>query len=144
MVFTKETQESIAFTAVIGALFLLLFIHITRKGYYRRNPFNYSVMLFIIATTVLAAVNRSPLGLEIAGASRYRINGCIFAITLYIWFIETYSIKNRLATAAVLLLSAWYFVSINLKHYEYLSVREEGLYLEALCTKTDAPSIVYP
>jgi hypothetical protein len=42
------------------------------------------------------------------------------------------------------LLSAWYFVSINLKQYEYLSVREEGLYLEALCTKTDAPSIVYP
>jgi len=153
LVFTNDSQESISFTAVIGALFFLLFIHITRQKYYKKNPFNYSVMLFIIITAALAAVNRSWMGLEIAGASRYRINGCIFCIALYFWLIETYSdrwllvprsTRTRLATATLLLLAGWYFVSINLKHYEYLSVREETVYLEMLCTRTGAPSIAYP
>ncbi|HLZ86917.1 MAG TPA: hypothetical protein VKQ52_06755, partial [Puia sp.] len=153
LVFTNDNQESISFTAVIGALFFLLFIHITRQKYYRKNPFNYSVMLFIIVTAMLAAVNRSWMGLEIAGASRYRINGCIFCISLYLWLIETYSgrwltetssVRSKVATAAMVILAGWYFVSINLKHYEYLSVREETTYLEILCTKTGAPSIVYP
>jgi hypothetical protein len=144
LIFTNEVQESIGITSIIGFSFFLLFLYITKKKYYRRNLFNYSIMVTVILTSVLAAVSRSSMGLEMAGASRYRINGIIFFISLYFWFIETYSVESKKALAAILLFSGWYFLMINLNQYEYLSVREEELNLEILCANAGEKSIVHP
>jgi hypothetical protein len=93
---------------------------------------------------MLAAVSRSTMGLEMAAASRYRINGIIFFISLYFWFIETHPVETKKALFAILLFSGLYFLLINLNQYEYLEVRQEGLYLEALTYRTGDSSIVHP
>jgi hypothetical protein len=144
LIHTNEIPESIGLTSVIGSFFFLLFLYITWQKYYRKNLFNYSIMLLVILTAALAAVSRSAMGLEMAGASRYRINGIIFFISLYFWFIETYTVETKTALAAILVFSGLYFLVINLNQYEFLSVRQEQLYLEALCYQTGDSSIVYP
>lgn len=144
LIFTNDIPESIGITSIIGAFFFLLFLYITKQKYYQRNLFNYSIMTLVIVTSLLAAVSRSSMGLEMAGASRYRINGIIFFIALYFWLIETYAVESRKVLAVILLFSGWYYLAINLNQYEYLSVRKETIYLEALCTRTGDSSFINP
>jgi hypothetical protein len=144
LVFTNEVQESIGISTVIGFGFLLLFLYITKKKYYKRNLFNYSIMLLVVLTSLVTAISRSPMGLETAGASRYRINGIIFFISLYFWFIETYKVETKRALLAILTFTGWYYLMVNLNQYEYLSVREEQLNLEVLATNARDSSLVSP
>jgi hypothetical protein len=144
LVFTNDSPESIGITTVIGFGFFLLFLYITRKKYYQRNLFVYSILLLVVITAFITAVSRSAMGLEVGGASRYRINGSIFAIALYFWFIDTYRLETRKFLLALALTTGWYYLVINLGQYEYLCVRQEQMYLEAWCTTTGDSSIVNP
>lgn len=144
LVFTNDVQESIGITAILGSGFFLLFVYITITQYYRRNLFVYSILALMMITALLTSVSRSPMGLEVAGASRYRINGIIFLIALYFWFIETYRVETKRALAVILAITGWYYLMINLNQYEYLAVRQEQLYLDDWCTRTGDSSIVNP
>ena len=142
LIFTDEKHVSFGMSSIIGFGFFLLFLYITKTKYYQKNLFNYSVMVLILTTAVMAAISRSSMDMEMATASRYRINGCIFAISLYFWFIETYRIRRSIGILAVLAVSGWYLVVINWMQYEYLDSRREKNYLEALCFRTGDESIV--
>ncbi len=125
LIYTNDAQESLGITAIVGFVFFVLFLYITKTKYYQRNLFNYSVMLLVVCTAFLTALSRSPYGWDFAAASRYRINGIIFLISLYLWFIETYKVETRKKSAIVLAMTGLYFIMINLNHYEYLGIREQ-------------------
>jgi hypothetical protein len=144
LIFTNEVQESIGITTILGFVFFLLFIYITRTKYYKRNLFVYSIMALMMITALMTSLSRSPMGLEVAGASRYRINGIIFLIALYFWFIETYKVETKRAMAVILVITGWYYGMINLNQYEYLVVRQEQMSLDDWCTHTGDSSIVNP
>lgn len=124
LIYTNVINQSIIVTAVIGFLFFILFLYITKTKYYQKNIFNYSLMLFVVFSAIITAVSRVSFGLETAGASRYRINGIIFCISLYYWFIESNSKFNKKQNLALGLLTIVYFFGVNLNHYEYLNFRK--------------------
>jgi len=123
---------SIHFTMVIGVLFFLLFLYITYTKYYKKNLFVYSLMLLLVMSSFITAVSRISFGIETAGASRYRINGIIFFITLYLWFIETRDFKKTVYLYIILAISTVYYIYINLGQYQYLYIRERQTYLGIL------------
>ena len=125
LIYTSNQQESLGITAIAGFCFFALFLYITKTKYYQRNLFNYSIMLLIVLTAFLTALNRSSFGWDFAAASRYRINGIVFLISLYFWFLETYRIDRKKTSAVILTLTGLYFIGINLNHYEYLGIREQ-------------------
>lgn len=127
LIYTNTIDASILFTIGIGIFFFLLFGYITYTKYYKRNLFIYSIMLLILVSSFVTAISRVSFGIETAGASRYRINGIIFLITLYFWFIETYRMKKGI-TIGTLFISGVYFLFISINQYEYLNVRQKQTY----------------
>lgn len=123
LIYTNNVHQSSIFASIIGFLLFCIFIFISYKKYYKKNPFIYSVMLFMILLAFTTSISRASNGLDYAGSSRYRINGIIFLCAIYFWFIDTYKIK----TANILLVAASvvYLFSINLKQYENLYVRQK-------------------
>lgn len=125
LIYTNNLQESLGITAIAGFCFFILFLYITKTAYYQRNLFNYSIMLLIVFTAFLTAITRSSYGWDFASSSRYRINGIIFIISLYYWFLETYPVNKKKTSVIILILTSIYFIGINLNHYEYLGIREQ-------------------
>jgi hypothetical protein len=127
-----DPRNSILFTTFIGGIFFFIFIHITFTKYYKRNLFIYSLMLLLIISAFITAVSRISFGIETAGASRYRINGIIFFITIYIWFIETKNFQKPVYTYLIIILFGFYYFYINLGQYQYLYIREKQTYFGIL------------
>lgn len=125
LLYTNNIKESIVLTQIIGFLFLLLFLYISYRKYYKKNLFIYSLMLLLIVSAFVTAVSRVALGMETAGASRYRINGILFFITFYFWAIETFEIKKKIVVVGIVLISAAYFFYFSLPQYDYLSFWEK-------------------
>jgi hypothetical protein len=123
MIHSDQAAESVGVTSIIGFGLFCLFLYITKTGYYKKNLFNYSIMLLVIVIACVTAYTRLYMGTVTASASRYRIYGALFVISLYFWYIETYPVQKK-QLWAVLLCSIAYYLGINLTHYEYLSHRE--------------------
>jgi len=132
LIYTNDAQESTGITIIIGFLLFVLFLYITKTKYYTKNLFNYSVMLLIVMISVVTALSRASMGLDMAGASRYRINGILLLISLYFWYIETYKAESKRSLAVIMAFSTWYFLMININHYEYLAIMEERGYEDIL------------
>lgn len=120
------------FTMVVGGLFFLLFLYITYTKYYKKNLFVYSLMLLLVMSAFITAVSRISFGIETSGASRYRINGIIFFITLYFWFIETREVSKAKYFYGILAFSIGYYFYINLRQIQYLQIRERQTYVGIL------------
>lgn len=133
---------SIHFAMVIGALFFLLFLYITYTKYYKKNLFVYSLMLLLVMSACITAVSRISFGIETSGASRYRINGIIFFIALYYWFIETRNLKKSLYLYTILTLSGIYYFYINLRQEQYLQIREKQTYAGILNYNYGTPEML--
>lgn len=133
---------SVHFTMVVGALFFFLFLYITYTKYYKKNLFIYSLMLLLVMSAFITAVSRISFGVETAGASRYRINGIIFFITLYFWFIETKDVKKPKYLYTILIISIVYYFSINLRQSQYLYIREKQTYAGILNYNYGNPEIL--
>ncbi len=124
MVHSDQAAESVGVTSIIGFGLFCLFLYITKTGYYKKNLFNYSILLLVIIIACVTAYTRLYMGTVVASASRYRIYGVIFLISLYFWYIETYPVQKK-QVWVVLSCSIAYFLGINLTHYEYLHQREK-------------------
>ncbi|MGV3697716.1 hypothetical protein [Flavobacterium sp.] len=124
----NNPEYSCNFTMLVGALFLLLFIYITYTKYYKKNLFIYSLMLLLVMSAFVTAVSRTSFGVLTAGSSRYRINGILFFITLFFWFIETRDVKKKPYFYSILAFTIAYFFFINLRQAQYLSIREKQTY----------------
>jgi hypothetical protein len=131
-VFQSDLPESLGITTLLGLVFFGLYLYAAWKKYYLKNLFVFSVMTFVVITAGVCALSRSPVGLDLAVASRYRINGAVFAVALFIWFIETQKVGAKRLTFGVVLMSALYVGFISLPHYESLSYRKEMSQLGAL------------
>lgn len=81
-------------------------------------------MSFIILTAIITGLTRCQVGIETAGSSRYRINGVIYVICLYVWFLQ--SINNKyLKQICSIFFSLFYLFFISIKQQEFLSIRKE-------------------
>jgi hypothetical protein len=142
LIYTSNQQESVGITAIAGFCFFILFLYITKTKYYQRNMFNYSIMLLIIITACITALTRVSFGWDFASSSRYRINGIIFLISLFFWFLETYPINKKKTIAIILTLTGLYFIGINLNHYEYLGIREQQTNLGIVGYNSGKPDLL--
>lgn len=124
LIYTNDLQESTGLTAIIGFIFLMIYIYLIKIKYYKKNLFVFSVMSMIVMTAFITGVTRCQFGMETAGASRYRISGVIFLIALYIAFIQLYKSESRFYKP-IFILSALIYFGICLRQYEYLSLREK-------------------
>jgi hypothetical protein len=127
-----DPKNSILLTTIIGGILFLLFLYITYTKYFKKNLFNYSLMLLLIMSAFITALSRISLGIETASASRYRINGILFFITLYFWFIETRKFSKTIHIYLIVSVSSIYFIFINLGQNQYLYVREKQTYFGIL------------
>jgi hypothetical protein len=123
LTFTNNAQESAQVACLAGVLLVGLFIYITKTKYYKKNLFIYSLMVVLLVSAFVTGVSRMSHGLEISGVSRYRINGALFTVCIYFWFIETYTINNK-KLWAILITTCFYFGCISIIHYESLSIRQ--------------------
>ena len=129
LIFTNDLNESIVFTSIIGFIFFLMYLHIVKSKYYKKNLFVFSVMTLLILTSFITGITRCQLGLETAGASRYRINGVIFLLALFLWFIQTNKFSVSKVNGFVIISSLFYFILFSINQYEYLSFRKQQVLL---------------
>ena len=139
LIFSNNTPDSILCTQIIGGLFFALFGYITITKYYKKSLFIYSLLVLIVLTAFVTAVSRLGFGIETAGASRYRINGIVIVIVLYLWAIDTFPLRRKVTVAATLILAGVYFFCINLMQYEYLEFREKQTYVGILLYNSGNP-----
>ncbi|MBW7957512.1 MAG: hypothetical protein H3C68_06415 [Deltaproteobacteria bacterium] len=71
-----------------GLVFAILFIFLTLKGYYRKNPALYCGLVYVFLTFAVTALARSGFGIEGALSSRYKIVSVLLPILMYMAFFE--------------------------------------------------------
>lgn len=130
LIYTNDQSESIGITTIIGVLLFMFFLYTIKSKYYKKNLFAFSIMALIVVASFATGLTRSQLGLETAGASRYRINGVIFLLGVLLWCVDNLDYKFRKAT--IISLSILYLFFIGLNQYEFLSFRKKQSLLGAL------------
>jgi len=114
---------------VTGVVIWLMLIYISYKKYFLKNPVIYFVLLFIVASSLLAGLFRSAGNYPTSQPlqTTYGIYSIVAICCCFIFFIEEFSEKkiiiNRLFGIAVLynLLCALFFFPENSYRKEYLS-----------------------
>jgi hypothetical protein len=98
----------------LGAILLLFFAYLVRRGYVRRNPLISWCVLFLLITAVGVGVLRSGFGIAQAAASRYAIYSALFLIFAWFAIVEEFLqnkpaslLKNDILLCAVLLSIPW-------------------------------------
>lgn len=137
LMFGNELNESIGLTSLIGLMLFGLYLYTIKTQYYKKNLFVFSLMTLMVMTAFITGITRCQLGLETAGSSRYRINGVVFLLAVYLWFLDVRKDRNTnktstlLTGAAVGLFSVLYLL-FSLNQYEYLSFRKRQVLLGVL------------
>lgn len=131
LIFTNDINDSIAITTIIGVFFLACYLYAAKTRYYQKNLFSFAVMSLVVITSFATGFSRSHMGLETAGASRYRIAGIVFVIALLFWAIDTFG-KSKNIKPVVIVASTIYFLFFGLNQYEYLSYRKYKSMMGAL------------
>jgi hypothetical protein len=80
---------------IIGLAFLLYFLELTRRKYYLKNVPVYMFMTYIFMVAAMAALTRSPMGIEQAFSPRYTIISTILLILVYISIVELFILKEN-------------------------------------------------
>ena len=80
---------------------LMLFLLLTKKAIEIKNrcPFYFWLCIYVLLTAVLAALNRSILGVETSGDSRYSEYSLLFAASTYLAYI--YLAKDKFRTQII-------------------------------------------
>lgn len=143
LIFTNELNDSIIFTSIIGFILFTIYLYSIKTKYYQRNLFAFSMMTLFVVTAFLTGFTRSQLGIETAGSSRYRINGVMFFLSLYIFFVETKMPKIKRKEILIIGFSLLYFINFNLRQYEYLHYREKQVYLGLINYKSGVLDKLY-
>ena len=115
--FVTFTGASFPFPFFAGLIIIFLFVFLTFKGYYRKNPAVYCGLVLVFLTAAVAAVTRSGFGVEQALSSRYRIFSALFPILLYMAFFEHLQGRRILAKVffpAVLAGSLMFNINANI------------------------------
>ena len=82
-----------------------------------RCPFYFWLCIYVLLTAILAALNRSILGVETSGDSRYSEYSLLFAASTYLAYIFLAKDKNRTQiiwlgfAIAVVIFTYWYETS---------------------------------
>lgn len=132
LLFTNEISDSLVFSSILGTAFFLVYLYTIKTGYYKKNLFVFSTMTLIVLTACITGVTRCQLGLETAGAPRYRLSGVLFAIALFMWFIETRPVNLKRLHAGIVAGSLLYLFFISFSQYEFLSYRKRASLLGAI------------
>ncbi len=79
--------DNLKYAVCIGICLVLFIIFITIKKYYKENPVIYSLIIFILITSVLAALTRFGFGIGQALSPRYTIYSTLLVICCYLAFV---------------------------------------------------------
>lgn len=105
----------------IGVALSLFIIYITIKKYYKENPIIYSLIIFLLITSVLTALTRFGFGINQALSSRYSICSVLLVVCCYLAFVSMVSRKlSILFLTIICLLALLYNLTI---HYKYIPDR---------------------
>lgn len=108
---------SFPFPFFAGLLFAVLFIFLTLKRYYRKNPAVYCGIVYVFLIAAVAALTRSGFGVEQALSSRYRIVSALFPILMYMAFsdhLRCWKLWERLFLPAILTGSLIFNINANI------------------------------
>ncbi|MCL4873054.1 hypothetical protein KJ039_03130 [bacterium] len=135
---------SFPFPFLAGLVFAALFIVLTLKGHYRKNPALYCGIVYVFLTVAATSLARSGLGIEGALSSRYKIVSALFPVLLYMAFFEHKTPWKRIFFPAVLAGALVFNIHANImethKARNLYYLLTEGMKWWA----TGAPSLKYP
>ncbi|WKZ33410.1 MAG: hypothetical protein QY316_03100 [Thermodesulfobacteriota bacterium] len=138
---------SFPFPFIAGLVFAVLFVLLTFKGYYRKNPALYCGLVYVFLTVAATSLARSGLGIEGALSSRYKIVSALFPILLYMAFFEHFKEKTpwrRVFFPAVLAGALVFNIHANATE-TYKARNLYNLLTEGMkWWVTGAPSLKYP
>lgn len=104
-VFTEDTTTAIWIG--IGLVACMLFL--TWKKYYAENPIIYGFMVFILITSVLAALTRFGFGLAQSLSSKYTISSALMVACCYIAMVPYLYRRMKLVVLVAATALAFYF-----------------------------------
>lgn len=114
--------SSIPLPFFAGLFFFAFFAFLTLKGYYRKNPAVYCLLLFMMMTAGATALTRSGFGVEQALSSRYRIVSAFFPIFSYMAAADYFELEGRKKAFALLLAATVVFnIVSSVANYGYFS-----------------------
>ncbi len=113
-----------------GTLFILVLIWLIRKKYYLLNPFNFSMLLYVAGSAILAAFFRLDTadGIRQALAMRYAVYSCLGMVCLFIALAEMNStvFKKRILPGLIVG-SGLYFLASAFCFYPETVLRKKKL-----------------
>lgn len=120
-----------SFSIIAGLVIVLLFLYITLKKYYQKNPVMYFFMIFLLLINMAIALTRSSEGIDIIlFTSRHRIVSILLLIVSYISLLELLpdDVKrtqfSKLSLVfAVILFSLSYFLYLPFLNGRYNEVK---------------------
>jgi len=93
-VFLGSIFQNFYISLTYGLFLVIFFIFISYKKYYRINPINYSIMLFLFLSATITSVTRSSFGIEYGLASRYAFYSSIVSFFSYLISFELFFNQN--------------------------------------------------
>ncbi len=82
-IFLGSLGDRVPLCAIVGLIFAVLVVLLTRRGWRLGNPPAFYAVIFILITALAVDGTRHNLGLDTALSSRYRLYSLIFLILLY-------------------------------------------------------------
>jgi len=111
--FTEKSNYAIA----IGVSLALVCLFLTYKKQYKENPTLFAFAVFILITSVLAALTRFGFGLEQSLSSKYTISSAVLAATCYVAVVPYVFKKLKPPYLGLLTALALYFHFDTYKKY---------------------------
>ncbi|HEY4284740.1 MAG TPA: hypothetical protein VGM62_16890 [Chthoniobacterales bacterium] len=88
--------ENIAAAVVIGSVLVGFAGYLTFRKYFRENPIIYTLILFLLLTSIGSGAARFEFGIEQALVSRYTIISTLFVVCCYLAFLPL--VQNKIKT----------------------------------------------
>lgn len=104
-IFTEDATTAIS----IGVILVLCSLFLTYKKYYKENPVIYSFIIFILITSVLAALTRFGFGMDQSLSSKYTISSALLVASCYAALTSIFHKKIKILYLTILVGLAFYF-----------------------------------
>jgi hypothetical protein len=102
-------SESINVAIIIGVVLVIIVLFMTYKKFYRKNPVLFSFLVFLLITSLLAALTRFGFGIEQALSSKYAVNSAFLAVVCYMGLVSLYHHKIKITVLFAVTCLSFYF-----------------------------------
>ncbi len=88
--------ENVAAAVIIGGSLLAFVVYLTCRKYFRDNPIIYTLIVFLLLTSLVGGIARFGFGIEQALVSRYSIISTVLVVSCYLALVSV--VHNRIST----------------------------------------------